>query len=189
MTREDYPEFVKCLGLCYELVGGQKPTPEAVKFFFGLVQEFELQDVKAALQHHAKNSPYAPKPSDIAECLRGTVDDRAMLAWNAVKTAMLRRCSSDSVRFDDPVIHWAIDRMGGWTALFNTLEYERVALERSFVSLYKQGSRFATWANVPPYLPGTCEISMRANGFDSIRPPIDAVTGKRRLDALPGGTP
>lgn len=188
MTGADYPEFVKCLGLCYELVSAQKPTPEAVKFFFALVQEFDLSDVKAALQSHAKNSPYAPKPSDIAECLRGTVDDRAMLAWNAVKTAMTRRCSSDSVRFDDPVIHWAIDRMGGWTALFATLEYERVAFERSFVSLYRQGARVATWGNVPPYLPGTCEMSMRANGFN-VFPPIDAVSGKRRLDALPGAAP
>jgi hypothetical protein len=188
-AKKDLNEFAQCLGLCFDLCKVEKPSAAATRFFFMLVQEFDLADVKAAMQHHAKNSPYAPKPCDVVEFLRGSVEDRAMLAWNTVKSAMRRRCSSDSVRFDDPAIHWVVMRMGGWPAMFDVGEYEHVAQERSFRALYEQGERGAAWENVPPYLMGTCEISMRANRMlDSIRPPIDAdAAALSTLKVLEGG--
>lgn len=179
LTR-DLGTFTECLVLCHSLCRSDRPTPEVVKFFFLLVQEYELEDVKRALMHHASTSPYPPKPSDVLDFLKGNQEDRALTAWHKVKTAIRRFGHTNSVRFDDPAIHWCLDRMGGWEKLCSTmLESEEPFREKDFIALYRMGERNATWNNVPKSLKGYHERNNLSAGFEQWIPPaIDAATGK-----------
>ena len=61
---------------------------------------------------------------------------QAIMAWEAVRIAIERYGSYQSIQFDDPVIHSCIESLGGWIRLCQTDIGEMVWQEKKFKELY-----------------------------------------------------
>ena len=94
------------------------------------------------------------------------LQDRAIMAWNAVWNAIRRYGHYKSVQFDDPVIHSCVEALGGWIELCQTDISELHWKEKKFMQIYPL---FATQQSMkhPAYLEGWHEQNNRNNGYTS----------------------
>jgi hypothetical protein len=119
MQASEKPQFAQRVG---QVLGfyGQPFNHFAVAMWWQACQEFELDQVAAALARHIadpERGTVAPMPADVVRCLQGTHSERSLLAWSKVLSAMQRVGAYSSVAFDDAAIHAAIDDLGGWPQL------------------------------------------------------------------------
>lgn len=140
-------------------VYGRVPEPRVVYMVFQSLIAFSLEDIEHALARHMTNpdnGQFPPKPADIVRLLQGSSQSASGEAWAKVDYAI--RCVGNyrSVVFDDPKIHAAIERLGGWQKVALTGNDEYPFLRNNFVKLY-QGFTFAPPASFPRKLIGTCE--------------------------------
>tara|TARA_R110000850_G_scaffold264606_1_gene393769 strand:+ start:17040 stop:17714 length:675 start_codon:yes stop_codon:yes gene_type:complete len=140
-------------------VYGRKPEPRVVYMVFQALISFPLQDIERALCRHLTNpdtGQYPPKPADIVRLIQGSSQTTSGEAWAKVDRAI--RCVGNyrTVVFDDPKIHAAIDRLGGWQKISLTEEKEYPFLRNNFLKLY-QGFTVQPPETFPRKLIGTCE--------------------------------
>lgn len=98
-------------------------------------QNFELEQVRAAMQRHATDADhgrFAPKVADVVRILSGTATDRAALAWGKALEAMSSVGSYRDVVFDDPAVHAVIEDLGGWPKVCRTELDELSFLQHRF---------------------------------------------------------
>lgn len=91
--------------------------------------------------------PRLPSIAEIRERALGvadrpiSADERALVAWNCVLDAVARVGGYETVQFDDPVIHAAINAIagqGGWSALCDEeSEKLRTWKRKEFIETYK----------------------------------------------------
>ena len=170
MKKDDLKEFVTMLAVIADTYGQPRPSKEAVRLYFKVLSEYSLEDVSKAMMEHLKTSSFMPKPADIIRILEGTAEDRASEAWYHVLKAMQQYGHYESVQFDNPAIHYAIERMGGWQKLCQMTEEELPYRERDFVKHYVRGERIATWDKVPLRFMGKHEQDNVFNGWDDMIP-------------------
>jgi hypothetical protein len=184
MRQEDYGAFVAVMSAVAETLGYPKLAENGMKLFFDLLKPYTFEQVARALHVHLLESPYMPKPVDIISRIDGSVDDRAIKAWHRVLEAARQHGAYESVKFDDPVIHFCIERMGGWQKVCMMTEDELPFRERDFRELYKLG-RNVGWKDVPKYFPGHHEINNRINGYLEFIPALVEIvdTETKRLAA------
>lgn len=164
--KNDYAEFVAIMGAAAEMLNQPKLTPLGLEMAFVVLQDHSIEDVKRAIYATLRESPCIPTPSDIIRHLEGTAEDRGSLAWWHVVRAIRKYGHYESVAFDDPAIHYAIDRMGGWQKVCNILEEELPFREREFIKLYARGERCADWDSVPKRFLGFHEINNIQGGWE-----------------------
>lgn len=187
MKPDDGPAFVELLGEVAEVYGRDKLTPRAARIYFNAVEAHSLSEVRAALARHVKANKFFPRPADILEQIEGSAEDRARAAWRKVLAALSRCGTWESVRFDDPRIHAALENMGGWISLGGMETKELPFREKDFAAWYAKAERAgADWNTVPGALFGRIAATNRANGH-ALPPVYDAATGKP-LNALPQGS-
>lgn len=165
MRPNEFQEFVAVMGAAAEVLNQPKLSPLGLRTAFSILKDYPLEAVKAAIQQHLRESPFMPKPADVVKYLEGTAEDRGSLAWWHVVRAIRQHGHYESVRFDDPVIHYAIDRMGGWQNVCNILEEELPFRERDFVKLYARGEKAADWDNVAKRFIGAIEANNVRQGW------------------------
>ncbi len=103
---------------------------------------------------------FFPKPAEFMELLEARQGDQATSAWLDVIAALKRYGNYRSVRFADPVIHSAIEAMGGWVRLGLMEERERPWRQKEFERLYAILANRD--GNHPAYLAGIHEIENAA---------------------------
>ncbi len=174
------------LAYCAEVYEKPLPSEEALRVWRWALEGAEAEEIRRAFAEHLRRSKFFPRPADILELLRGSEEDRAAGAWEKVREARRLRPNA-SVRFDDPIVHYALERIGGWHALGSIDPEEMRWVERSFRDWYRRGERARIgWDRVPAVLPGWTERVNRNGGSLWLVPePVDARTGER----LPGGLP
>jgi hypothetical protein len=178
MIKDDWSKFVRLwVGLCD--LYGKEPKDASVALVFEILSPFPFESVAKAAGEHARTSPYAPKPADIAMRIEGTREERGQYAFNQVWTALARIGTHASVTFDDPRTHYAIEQMGGWIAMGAALEAERNKWEKEFLRLYaiaeKAGVQFGK--DAPRFLIGRVNQARVRDGFPAL-PFRNAVTGE-----------
>lgn len=147
-------------------------TKFAAGIWWNALQNFELEAVNKAFSAHAADpsrGQFMPKPADLVRELQGTQTDRAALAWSKTMQAIERVGGYQSVAFDDPAIHAAIEDLGGWPAITATTYDELPHLERRFCAAYKAHQKAGS--PHPPHLPGQAEIANRTAGR-LVAPPV-----------------
>jgi len=184
MRQEDYGAFVAVMSAVAETLGYPKLAENGMKLFFDLLKPYTFEQVTRALHVHLLESPYMPKPVDIISRIEGSVEDRAIKAWHRVLEAARQHGAYESVKFDDPVIHFCIERMGGWQKVCAMTEDELPFREKDFRELYKLG-RNVGWKDVPKYFPGHHDINNRMSGYLEFIPALVEVvdTETKRLAA------
>lgn len=170
MQNKDFKKFMALLALVADTYSQPRLSEDAVKLYFKVLSDYSLDEVSQAIMEHIKQSPYMPKPADVIRILDGTVEDRASEAWYHVLKAMQQYGHYESVQFDNPAIHYAIERMGGWQKLCQLTEEELPFRERDFIKHYIRGERMASWDKVPLRFMGKHEQDNVFNGWDDMIP-------------------
>lgn len=170
MTGTDFPRLAALLAQTAEVYGKDRPTAGALKVFAAALSDYDAEEVRRALSVHVRTNKFMPRPADLIEILEGTAEDRARMAWQKVKSAQRRYGAHYSVAFTDPLIHYAVERLGGWTALSRIEAKDEPFRERDFVGWYAKGERAGVgWEQVSSRLPGFHELNNRQCGTDPAR--------------------
>lgn len=170
MQNKDFKKFMALLALVADTYSQPRLSEDAVKLYFKVLSDYSLDEVSQAIMEHIKQSPYMPKPADIIRIIEGTAEDRASEAWYYVLKAIQQYGYYESVQFDNPAIHYAIERMGGWQKLCQLTEEELPFRERDFIKHYIRGERMASWDKVPLRFMGKHEQDNVFNGWDDMIP-------------------
>ncbi len=132
---------------------------------------FALEQVSKAFTAHAtdpERGRFPPMPADIVKHLQGTQTDRSLIAWGKVLEAIQRVGAYQSVVFDDPAIHAAVEDLGGWCAACRSTMDELPFLQRRFTEAHRAYST-RPGLPYPARLIGESEAANRAAGK-----PVDA---------------
>lgn len=127
---------------------------------------FTLEQVRKAFTAHATDAErgrFPPMPADIVKHLQGTQTDRSLIAWGKVLEAIQRVGAYQSVGFDDPAIHAAVEDLGGWTTICRGTTAELPHLQRRFCEAHRAYSGRGSFA-FPSYLIGESEAANRTAG-------------------------
>lgn len=144
----------------------------AITTWWQACQGFDLEQVSKAFTAHAmdpERGQYAPRPADIVRQLQGTRTDRSLLAWGKVLNTMQRVGAYSSVCFDDPLIHVAVEDLGGWVALCRTPLTDLPFLEKRFCDSFKAYASGGSFV-YPSLLAGASELANRMAGHASAKP-------------------
>lgn len=138
MDNRDKATFVDIWTDTYALYR-QRVSPGMLELTFNALCRYSLDEVKRGISAHVKNpdtGQFAPKPADVIRHLQGSSQSASGEAWAKVDYAV--RCVGHyrSVVFDDPKIHAAIVRLGGWQKVALTTEDEYPFLRNNFLKLY-----------------------------------------------------
>lgn len=133
-------------------------APLRVGYWMGL-RDLPLAAVQEAVAKAMASSRFMPTPRDLRD-LAGVMsaDQRAILAWNAVKRAIREVGSYRSVDFDDGVVNAVVRTLGGWSRLCgaDSEELDRF-VAREFQRLYRELSALQPPQDLTRYLPGIFE--------------------------------
>lgn len=165
----DQRKFAATLKACMDLYG--KPlTADVMQLYARALARYETEDVIRALEIHLLDpdcGQFAPKPADIVRRIDGGNITKSAAAWAIVAKAIRTVGSYQTVAFDDPLIHHAIDQMGGWIKLCSTPENELPFRAKDFEKLYMGHKQRGVVPTSAPRLIGRTESENNQNGFRS----------------------
>lgn len=171
MKREDFDKFAAALGGIAELYG--KPVSEvAQRIWWEALKQFDIKDVERAMIAAIKSpdtGQFMPRPADIIRMIEGTTGDRALLAWSRVQDTMRSVGAYNSVAFDDPAIHAAVESMGGWPKLCREKVEELPFLQKRFCDLHRAHT-LSPESRPIAYLPGEYEQTNAMSGRPTAKP-------------------
>lgn len=146
MEKQDWQRFTKLMIMAAELTAGKPLSQDAMGMMFKILQRFEFDRIYTAVMNTVESSGFMPKVADIVKFLEGTPEERSSVAWAKVLKALSTHGTYKSVQFDDPHIHYAIQRMGGWILLGQSDEEQMRFLTRDFDRYYTESiHRGLTW--------------------------------------------
>jgi hypothetical protein len=119
---------------------GKNASPYVLSVWWAACERYTLDQVRHALTRHAMHADagqFAPKVADIVRLLEGTAEDKAALAWGKALEAAQRVGAYSDVVFDDPVIHAAIEDLGGWPKFCRVETKDLSYLQHRFCESYR----------------------------------------------------
>lgn len=163
MKREDADPFRQVIAATYTLYG-KELSAQALSLWFEALKRYELRAISAALSAHCTNpdtGQFLPRPADVVKMIEGGSDDAALVAWAKLDRALRVVGPHATVVFDDPLIHLAVEALGGWVKLGHLTEEDWKFQRQSFVTVYRGARQRPGSAQHPAKLPG---ISESTNG-------------------------
>lgn len=134
MVKSDFAPFSRMMALTAEQYG--KPmSPELIRFYFDGLSDLTLEQVRAALNAHVRNTEvgqFMPKIADLVRFVHGTAEDAAYAAL-----ARVNRSFSDGKEHDD-ITRAVVRDLGGWRSigLRDSEEWQSFG-SKEFVKLYR----------------------------------------------------
>jgi len=163
MQPSEKPKFLAVLAGVHDFYG-KEFTPFSADVWWRCCSGADMEQVSRAFSDHlsdAERGQWMPKPADLVRQLQGTQGDRSRRAWGKVLEAAQRVGAYQSVAFDEPAIHAAVEDVGGWVALCRTEEDELPHLERRFCAAYRAYIAPGMLAQWPPVLMGETALTNR----------------------------
>lgn len=198
----DFDEFVQAIAQLVDSIPSARAfTPSQLVTWFQDLEDFDLREVKRALQEirRSRNDAFLPSVGQVRAWIVGGEDERAVTAWGRLLGALETHGIYRSVDFQDPVLHTVIDQMGGWVRLvdqFGDSPQELSYRRHEFVQTYKAFSKKLP-GPAPTHLRGLAEIANGDSrghwdhGFDHVDPVLVLSENGRdvvRRRALPAPT-
>lgn len=184
MTAQDKPAFKDLITQALAFY-----RQDVSKFSLGVwwqaCEPFSLEQAQRALTAHAMDAErgrFPPMPADIVKHLQGTQTDRSLMAWGKVFEAIQRVGAYQSVGFDDPAIHAAVDDLGGWTTICRGQMHDLPHLQRRFAEAHRAYCGRQSFP-FPAYLLGESEASNRTAGRP-VAPPVLIGNAERAAEVL-----
>lgn len=140
MIDQDFEAFATAWSQAQEIYN-RSVTPGTIELVFRALKHLELHEINRALTMHIQSpdtGQYPPKPGDVIRFARGDSQSRTLQAWAKVERAIRSVGHYRDVAFDDPLIHAAIERMGGWPKVAAAeTEKDLVWLRQRFEAQYR----------------------------------------------------
>ena len=179
---DDEKKVVVIIGLSFFLPPHRELTDVELVMWKRKLSKYPLELIEKVADRLSDDCALMPSWSEFVKAIEGDPSEKSLRAWTSAFQAMRDIGTWESVRFDDPAIHHAISRMGGWTEFGTWEEKDRPFRERQFRELYN--AYRSEIDEVPDYLPGAMEIS---NGTKlqfklvSTRPTLALAEGSRKV--------
>ena len=161
MTEQDFTEFSSLMELASQVTAmpNGKNVKEVTNALFIFLKKYPFEVVKCAVMNHCRENKFFPMLADIVNQIEGTAEERAAMAWSLILKAKKKYRLVKSIRFPNPAIHFAIERMGGWEHLYTYLiDEEEDFKAKIFATYYRIGEKIATWDTVCSYFASEVEI-------------------------------
>ena len=174
MQESDKREFASILQATMDVYNKDIST-DVIKIWWLAMSQYPIEQIKSGLSKYITSpdcGKFPPKPADIIFMMEGNSTSAATTAWNKVMEGISRAGSYKSVCFDDPIIHLAIDDIGGWIALGESEEKELPFIQKRFEQSYRN---YKTRGDIPahkPYLIGRSEAQNNLQGYHSEPPKL-----------------
>lgn len=164
MEQREWSTFREYLDGTFEQYGKQPLTDRGAMIMFNNLRDLDLQTVLGGLNLHVRMNRFVPpNAASVRELI---ADECAARAFDKARSARKVAKSSDSVRFEDPLIHLAIERCGGWPEFFFMGRDEGL---KQFLPAYSDAFRKQVDARrLPDHLAG--EREARGGVFDPWKP-------------------
>lgn len=132
-----------------------------IEIYWQGLKAYDLKSVQDAIAAHIANpdaGQYMPKVADLIRMLGGTTTDASAIAWAKVCNAIKRVGPYQSVVFDDPCIHAAIEGLGGWEKVCSAPDDKELSFTgKAFENLYKAHKRSGSTPDYQRVLIGITE--------------------------------
>lgn len=155
--------FRKYITALCEIHGKDPLTKTVADIYWKTLEPFSDEQCEMAFKDILLHSKFFPKPADFLEILEGKQGDKATLAWLKVLGTIKRVGTYESVCFDDPAIHTAIEAMGGWVRMGEITNDQLPWKQREFEKIYSSVNR--PGMKHLEYLPGRTELDNSARGY------------------------
>lgn len=119
MTKSEFFDGFNKLAIYYDFCDGRdEMLKNQASIYFEFVRHLSVDEWESAVNTTIRERTYAsmPKIAELLNAVEGSVEDRAVNAYNLAIEAMGRIGVYSSVRFEDDAIMAAIYAMGGWVA-------------------------------------------------------------------------
>ena len=181
MNEIDQPDFRIVVSYLFASFRQEASQAAFHGYWLGL-RDLSLPQVELAVATAIRDCDFIPPPSGLRKFAGLMLPaDRAVLAWEAFRTAWRKHSWYDSVNFDDPVINATIRNLGGWCELIDRIEDEDKTdkwARREFERIYQSFCRVGISKKQGLYLPGFFERDNRFRGYgDCVPPPTQVATG------------
>jgi len=156
-----------------EVTKGNSLSMEALGLYFKMLQRFEFEAISRVIFGLIERNKFTPAISEIIQEIEGKPEERSSIAWAKVIKTLSDVGTYKSVQFDDPAIHYAITRMGGWIQLGQTHEDQMRFVARDFERYYQESSHLRlTWGDreVPSVMFGITDAHAVREGFELAEP-------------------
>lgn len=112
MSSEHKDEFVKLLKATLEVYGQSLPSQDVVRIWWSALSNFDVANVRSALDEHIRKSKFAPRPADILEILNSVFYDGrpgadeawAMMPRDEQSSAVMNQEMADALRIAQPLL-------------------------------------------------------------------------------------
>lgn len=189
MTPNDRKKLIQTLTGVHDFY--RAPLSEfAVVVWETACETFSVEQVTKALSAHLMDpdrGQFMPKPADVVRQLKGTFGDRGLIAWGKVLDAMQRVGGYESVCFDDPYIHAAIEDAGGWSKCCSGEMKDLPFLQKRFCDSHKAYAIRGDMASCPAKLVGRFELENSAKGH-RVTPPVLIGDPRKAMHVLESGS-
>ena len=163
-------------------VYGKKISTKLLDIYWLALEKYEFEQIRLAIQQHLLNpdtGQFMPKPADFVRYVEGKSQEKILLAWQKLMKAVKQHGSYQSIIFDDPLIHYVVDEMGGWILFCRTEDSKLPFVFQEFSRYYA-----VCLSRPPEYCPKQLTgILEHQNGLygHSVQPPI-MFNGISKLD-------
>jgi hypothetical protein len=190
VTEQDQPDFAHLMAML-DKAFRQETSDLGNEVYWQGLRDCEIEDVKAAFVQAIRELKFYPKVSELRDLIRGKPDDVAALALRRVNEAVVEPGTYESVTFDDPVIHWVLETMGGWPVWGEIKGDEAAFREQDFRRLYEIGlKRGIGWADTHRVLKGRRALQDAVAGLADTHAPkmieCGYLTAQRRAEIEAG---
>ena len=159
-----------------------KCTPDTIRAYEIGTRDIPVEVIEQACAAAIVSQKWMPKVFELRTlCGVGavgvTADDRALIAWKAVRRAISTEGAYRTVIFDDPIATATVRGLGGWVRICDTPSGESLDawLQRDFLKLYAANCAAGVEAAETAALPGLDAASRRREGYDLTAPTMIAV--------------
>ena len=164
MTMSEFANGFNKLAIYYDFCAGRdEMLKNQASIYFEFLKHLSVDEWERAISVVISERTYQamPKVAELINALEGSVEERAVNAFNIAISAMGQIGTYASVRFEDDAIMAAISAMGGWVA-FGDIEVGNTpmatAKRKEFISNYLA---FRNKSFARTHLRGIAEIENR----------------------------
>lgn len=155
------------------------------------LRQFSYEAIEKACWAHTQLADEAgrwmPRNSDIIKMIEGGTQDRSMIAWSKVDSAVRVRGTWDDVVFDDATIHRVIADMGGWVLIGGKDDKEWPFIGKEFQQRYRAYAQRGPVTEYPAQLTGIANAQNSSTGRPLL-PPLLLGDAEKAKQVLKGST-
>ena len=141
MNDSEFPEFCNAMNLMSNIYSKNLDS-EILEVYWQILKSYSIDEIKKSMNDHVRNKIVGqsfPKTSDIIKEIEGDSEKISLVASSKLKEGLSKEgayCSNILIVYDDPIINFVINKMGGEIKFHQSNDFEFKNLCNEFKKLY-----------------------------------------------------